>query len=73
MWYIHEPKPYQYLCLIYSPVGSRYKGVQNMQATLQRAVDYQRLCVVQTAGRVTLTVLFQRLFVVQVFAYICFF
>ena len=56
-------------------VGSRYKGVQNMQATLQRAVGlpavlrgtnveschfrvhfnvpYQRLCVVQTADRVT--------------------
>ena len=37
-----------------------------MQTTLQRAVDYQRLYVVQTAGRVTLTVRFQRLFVVQV-------
>ena len=25
------------LCLIYSPVSSRYKGVQNMQATLHRS------------------------------------
>ena len=29
--------PYQYLCFVYSPGGSRYKGVQNIQTSLQRS------------------------------------
>ena len=44
---------YQYLRLIYLPVGSRYKGDKNRP---HFNVSYEWLCVVQTAGQVTFTV-----------------